>query len=101
MAAKGASLLVPMADGKVSDLALATAEAGSEFDGSAKPPQASQQVASVVPVVVGSIVPLQRPQIVVQTGSGRLINITQSTPQGMQTFNVAQVADTPITEAVR
>ena len=90
-----------MADGKVSDLALATAEAGSEFDGSAKPPQASQQVASVVPVVVGSIVPLQRPQIVVQTGSGRLVNITQSTPQGMQTFNISQVADTPITEAVR
>ena len=92
-----------MADGKVGDLALAKQGGALEFDGSAledeQQQQQQQQVASVVPVVVGSIV--QQPQIVVQTGSGRLVNITQSTPQGMQALNVAQVVDTPITEAVR
>ena len=95
-----------MADGKVGDLALAKQGGVLEFDGSAQEDeqqqqqqQQQQQVASVVPVVVGSIV--QQPQIVVQTGSGRLVNITQSTPQGMQALNVAQVVDTPITEAVR
>ena len=91
-----------MADGKVGDLALVK-QGGRvlEFDGSAQEDeqQQQQQVASVAPVVVGSIV--QQPQIVVQTGSGRLVNITQSTPQGMQALNVAQVVDTPITEAVR
>ena len=73
-----------MADGKVGDLALT--KQGLEFDDSA------QHVASVAPVVVGSVV--QQQQVVVQQG--------MYVPQGggMQALDVAMPVDTPITEAM-